>query len=146
MSFVKKAYDISRKQVFFCRPAQPITEIAEIMYKNKIGSILVKEGESLKGIITVNDLLRQIAKKSDPEKTLARDVMSSPVITASKDLEIDELVDVFKTQRVSRMVLLDNKNCVVGVVRDIAVYKYLTFFKYDKEAREVFGREYSELY
>jgi len=142
MSFVKKAYDISRKEVFFCRPSQPLTEVAEILHSNRIGSVLVKEGDTLKGIITVNDLLRQMSKKKDPEKTLAKDVMSSPVVTASKDLEIDELVDEFNKHKVTRMVLVDEKKKVVGVVRDIAVYKYLTFFKYDIEAKAMFARDY----
>ena len=142
MSFVKRAYDIARKEVFFCKSGQPLTEIAEIMHSNKIGSILVKDGDELKGIITVNDLLRQMSKNRDPKTTRASDIMSSPVITASKDLEIDELVDEFNKHKVSRMVLVDNKKKIVGVIRDIAVYKYLTFFKFDNEARGVFDSYY----
>ena len=46
--------------------------------------------------------------------------MSSPVITVSKDLEIDELVDAFNKYKVSRIVLVDNKKKVVGIVRDSA--------------------------
>ena len=140
MAFVKTAYDISRKKVYFCSASDLLPDIARTMYTQNIGSILVKEGNELKGIITVNDLLRQMNKKNTYEKK-ARDIMSSPVVTASKDLEIDELVDKFNKYKVSRMVLLDG-NKIVGVVRDIAVYKYMTFFKYDREARAMFARDY----
>lgn len=140
MAFVKKAYDISRKKVYFCSASDSLSKIARIMYKNNIGSILVKENANL-GIITTNDLLRQMSKNRDSKKITAKNIMSFPVITASKDLEIDELVDKFNRHKVSRMVLLD-KNKIVGVVRDIAVYKYMTFFKYDHQARNMFARDY----
>ena len=142
MAFVKKAYDISRKKVFFCSTNDPISKVAEKMHINNIGSILVKEGDLLNGIITVNGLLRQMAKNVDSAKIKAKDIMSSPVITASKDLEIDEIVDVFNKHKVSRMVLVDDSKKIVGVVRDIAVYKCMTVFKYDKEVKTRFDSNY----
>ena len=68
--------------------------------------------------------------------------MSSPIITANKDLEINRLVDEFNKHKVSRMVLINKENKVVGIVRDIAVYKYMTFYKYDREVRKRFARDY----
>lgn len=138
MSFVKTAYDIARKKVFFCDVEDSINVVARVLYKNNIGSILVKKKDKVEGIITVNDILRQVYKNADMKKTKAKDIMSSPVITVKKDLEIDELVEEFNKHKVSRMVLLDKKGEVVGVVRDIAVYKYFSFFKYDNEARKMF--------
>lgn len=142
MTMIKTAYDISRKQVFFCSAKDPITKVAELLYTNNVGSVLVKEKETVRGIITVNDMLKQIAWKRNPAETLARDIMSSPVVMANKDMEIDELVEKFNKHRVSRMVLVDEKENIVGVVRDIAVFKYMTFFKYDKEARKMFAKDY----
>jgi hypothetical protein len=40
------------------------------------------------------------------------------------------------------MVLEDTKGNIVGVVRDIAVFKYMTFYKYDREVRKRFARDY----
>ncbi len=144
MAFIKKAYDISRKKVFFCETGDSLTKIANTMHINNVGSIIVKEGDLIKGIITVNGLLRQMSKNRDASKTTAKDVMSSPVITANKDLEIDNLVDEFNKHKVSRMVLVDNQKKVVGIVRDIAVFKYMTFYKYDREVRKRFAKDYSQ--
>ena len=147
MTFVKLAYDISRKKVFFCNTNESLANVAKKMHKNNIGSIIVRKDEAIHGIITINDLLKQVAKNTDQDNIMAKNIMSSPVITVSKDLEVDELVDNFNKYKVSRMVLKDDKNKVVGIVRDIAVYKYLTFFKYDKEAKNRFGTNYlRELY
>ena len=76
------------------------------------------------------------------EITKAKEVMSSPVITAQWDLEVDNLVDLFNKHKVSRMVLLDNQKKIVGVVRDIAVFKYMTFYKYDEDVRKRFAKDY----
>jgi predicted transcriptional regulator len=142
MGFIKKAYDIARKKVFFCQPKQPLTEIAKMMFDNNIGSVLVRDEKKIIGIITVNDMMRHIARNDDSKETVAKDIMSSPVVTAPMDLAIDELVDEFNNHKVSRMVLLDKKGEAVGVVRDIAVYKYFSFFKIDEEVKNRFAKEY----
>lgn len=141
MVFVKKAHDLARKKVFFCNEKDSLSYVARKMYKNNIGSIIVKKNEVIKGIITVNDLLREVAKNSNQEETTAKDIMSSPVICVSKDLEIDELVDAFNKHKVSRMVLTNKKDDVVGIVRDIAVYKCMTLFKYDNEVKKRFRQD-----
>jgi len=142
MVIVKKAHDICRKQVFFCNTTDPLTTVADKMHANNIGSILVKQGKVIKGIITVNDMLRTMSKNKTAKITFAEDIMSSPVVTISKDLEIDELVDKFNQHKVSRMVLLDKESKVAGVVRDIAVYKCMAFHKYNKEAKKRFQQDY----
>ncbi|MBN2368565.1 CBS domain-containing protein [Candidatus Woesearchaeota archaeon] len=143
MTFAKKAYDLARKQVFFCDAGQPLSEIARQMYSKNIGSIIVKEGNRHIGIITVNDMLRAMNKNKNPDKTPAKDIMSSPLVIANKNLEIDELVDKFNNSKVSRMILVNEKDEVVGVVRDIAVYQYMTFYKYDQEVRKRFSKNYA---
>ena len=52
MASIKTAYDISRKKVYFCSASDLLPDIARTMYTQNIGSILVKEGNELKGIIT----------------------------------------------------------------------------------------------
>ena len=144
MAFVKRAYDISRKKVFFCDTNDSLTKIANTMHMNNVGSIIVKEGELIKGIITVNGLLRQMAKNCDAKKTIAKEIMSSPVITASKNMEINNLVDAFNKHKVSRMVLVDDNKKIVGIVRDIAVFKCMTFYKFDRDIKKRFAKDYSQ--
>ena len=142
MGFVKKAYDIARKEVFFCNADDLLVNVARLMHSKNIGSVIVKKDDAIVGIITVNDMLRHLERNADSAKTKASQIMSSPLRVASKDLEVDELVDEFNKHKVSRMVLVDKDNKVVGVVRDIAVFKYLTFYKYDKEVQKRFARDY----
>jgi len=143
MVFTKRAYDISRKKVFFCNTTDSLNSVADKMHMNNIGSILVKKGGSIKGIITVNDMMRTMSKNKEPKTTLAEDIMSYPVVTISKDTEVDELAEKFTKEKVSRMVLVDSRDNVVGIVRDIAVYKCISLNKYNIEAKKRFGEDYS---
>jgi arabinose-5-phosphate isomerase len=142
MVIVKKAHDICRKQVFFCNTTDSLAKVAYKMHNNNIGSILVRKDNEIRGIITVNDMMRTMSKHKSAKETLAKDIMSSPVISTSKDMEIDDLVEKFNQSKVSRMVLLDKNKKIAGVVRDIAVYKCMTFHKYNKEAKQRFQQNY----
>jgi predicted transcriptional regulator len=142
MSFVKKAYDLSRKQVYFCNRSDTLDKVARIMHLNNIGSILVGNNEEVHGIITSNDLLRQIAINSNQKETTANDIMSSPVIKISKNMEIDNLYEHFNKHKVSRLILTNDSDKIVGVVRDIAVFKCMSFNKFDTEARNRFANDY----
>ncbi|MDX1412992.1 MAG: CBS domain-containing protein [Candidatus Promineifilaceae bacterium] len=46
-------------------PDTPLHEIAGILVRNKIGAVLVMRNESLEGIVTVVDLLNQLALKPE---------------------------------------------------------------------------------
>ena len=142
MPYTKTAYDISRKKVFFCNMSDSLSFVAKKMFMNNIGSILVESDDKTIGIITVNDMLRQISKNSDQEEILAKDIMSTPVIMVNKDIDIDNLVDLFNTHKVSRMILLDKSKKVVAVVRDIAVHKCITYNKYHEEVKNRFAKDY----
>lgn len=48
-------------------PDTPIYETAEILAKYKFGALPVVEGEELVGIITVTDLLEQMALRPEPQ-------------------------------------------------------------------------------
>ncbi len=142
LGFVKRAYDISRKKVYFCEHNDKLADVAWKMHTNNIGSIIVRKNDKPVGIITVNELLRQMSSNQDPVKTNASQIMSSPIITASQNLEIDELVDAFNKHKVSRMVLTNDRSDIVAIVRDIAVFKYMTFYKYDRDVKKRWAQSY----
>ncbi len=52
---------VMKQRVVTVSPECPLEEAAELMIKNKVGSLLVVEGERLVGIITETDIFRQFA-------------------------------------------------------------------------------------
>lgn len=139
----KTAYDISRKKVYFCSDKDLVPKVADTFQKNNIGSILVnnKYGKTV-GIVTVGDILRLISKKPDFAETKAGEIMSSPIVSVHKDTPIDKLVNDFEKGKATRLVLTKDTGEYVGVVRDIAAFKYIAFVAFDKEAKERFGRTF----
>jgi len=82
--------DIMCKKIVSVNTNDTILEIANVMNKYKVGSVLVydKNG-SLKGIITERDILQKIvAKGKDSNLTLAKNIMTKKIVTGKKESKI----------------------------------------------------------
>lgn len=91
--------------------------VAKLMLDNKVGCIVVtsKEEKPL-GIVTERDLVaRVLAKSIAPEKTVAKEFMSSPLITIEPDMPITEAAKKMRKKDVRRLAVL-YKNNLVGIV------------------------------
>lgn len=80
-------------------PDLTIKECANLMKKNNVGSLIVKEDHTLLGIITEEDLVYEvIAKNLDVEKIRVKTVMVKEVITIDPSQDIyDALVKMNKS-------------------------------------------------
>ena len=87
--------DIMTKKVVFVPFGKTILDVAKLMKKNNIGSVIVvedKEGKHAKGIITERDVVYKIlAKGTDPYKCKSEDVMSKPLRVVKPDTTIIEI-------------------------------------------------------
>ena len=75
-------------------PEATVLEAVERMAEHGVGGVAVVENDELVGIFTERDvMLRVVLRLRDPKTTPVRDVMTSPVETASDDMpEEDALV------------------------------------------------------
>ena len=106
--------EIARHSLVTCRVSDDSRDIARLMLEQNVGSVLVEEGGRVVGIITKNDLLRQIISgKSLEEK--AEYVMSHSVASCNKTDAISEALEKFQGH--SRLVIKDEKGKVIGVVK-----------------------------
>ncbi|MBC7120153.1 MAG: CBS domain-containing protein [Candidatus Methanosuratus sp.] len=96
-------------------------EVAIAMSGKSIGSVVITKDGHPSGIITEKDLVeRVIARGRDPERTLARDIMSSPVSVIDPKIDVMEAARKMAKLGVRRLVAID-KGKMVGIVtsRDI---------------------------
>jgi len=94
-----------------------IVEVAEVMTSRDVGSVLVTVEGKEAGILTERDLTRKVvAKGLDPKSMLARDVMSSPLLTISQDAPLGEAAETMSKNRVRRLPVVDEKGKVVGII------------------------------
>jgi CBS domain-containing protein len=75
-----------------CAPDTPISEVAEMMMSEAVGSLAVMDGLRLLGIVTDRDIVQAVANGSIT-KLMAGDIMTAEPDTIDVDTEIDDATD-----------------------------------------------------
>jgi CBS domain-containing protein len=97
---------------------QPVSGLAYMMIKEDIGAVIVIEKDRLIGIITEKDILdRVVTPGKDVYKTLAKDVMSEPVITVEASSMLKEALELMKKKKIRRLVVVEDGS-LVGLVTE----------------------------
>ena len=95
----------------------PVCEIAERMARDDIGAVPIGKDDRLVGMITDRDLaLRVVAKKRDPEKTLAEEVMTRNVIYCRTEETVEDAVHLMDQKAIRRLPVLDDDKRLVGML------------------------------
>jgi CBS domain-containing protein len=97
-----------------------VKDAAELMKDKDVGPIPVIENEEdrrLIGIITDRDVaVKVVAEGLDPMTTRVSEVMTRDPIVAHPDEELDEALDRMMRRQVRRIPVVDDENCVVGII------------------------------
>jgi CBS domain-containing protein len=101
-----------------CSPASSLPEVAQLMVACDCGEIPVCDASGKPvGVVTDRDIVcRVVAKGQDPSRTVARDCMSTPVITATPDMDVDECVRLMEENQVRRLPVVDEGGICCGMV------------------------------
>ena len=92
-----------------------IRQAVNVMAEMGIGSVLITEGDSLKGIFTERDVMKRVvAKNMDPDTTLVDEVMSTDIMTCSPDDTIEEVSRFITTAR-KRHIPVTEKGKLIGI-------------------------------
>ena len=108
--------DVMTREVATVRPDQTAREAATFMLNADAGSIPVSEGDRLIGMITDRDIaVRGIAKGHGPE-TPVRELMSSGIVCARVDDNVEEVATRMSEAQVRRLPVIDDSERLVGIV------------------------------
>ena len=108
--------DLARTDVVTADPDATISELAFAMANERVGSVVVTEGEAPVGIVTDRDIaLDVLGTGADPGEWTARDVMTSDLATASPDDGVMEVVHLMSEASVRRLPLVEDGR-LVGIV------------------------------
>ncbi|MEF9886949.1 CBS domain-containing protein [Streptomyces sp. P9-A4] len=92
-----------------------VGQVAREMAEYEVGSVLVTEGGTLRGIVTDRDLaVRALARGLDADERVDA-VMTSPVITVSVTDDIHVVYRTFRTSGFRRLPVLDGHR-IVGIL------------------------------
>ena len=129
---------VKRKEskTFYVSPDTTIYNVVQIMIKNRIGAILIKEGEKVTGIWTERDFLRNCA---DDGFNLREEKIGDHMITnvhfAQYDESLYSLMDHFLGLRFRHIPILKDEECI-GILSSGDVMKAVMIEK-DRELREL---------
>jgi len=107
-----------------------VREVAEIMSRKKIGSVLIKTKDGL-GILTERDITNKVVLKAlDPNGVKAEEIMTSPVVTIEGKTDLYEICRIFNENRFRRLPVVE-KGDVIGILttRDVVKQFIPRFFK-----------------
>lgn len=102
-----------------------IQDAAKVMAESKVGSILVFEKNKIIGMVTENDILRDIvAKGLDPSNTILKKIVKSPLITIKKTASVKTALEIMKKHDVRRVIVIDKRP--IGIITQKMVCGNLT--------------------
>ena len=111
-----KISEVMTRDVATVQADQTAREAANFMLQGDAGSIPVTEGDRLIGMITDRDIaVRGVAKGHGPD-TPVRDLMTSGLICARADDDIDEVATKMSEAQVRRLPVIDESEKLVGIV------------------------------
>ncbi|MFJ8191793.1 CBS domain-containing protein [Streptomyces sp. NPDC096094] len=97
-------------------PQTSVTAVARIMRDQDLGTVLVTDGDELRGLVTDRDLvIRSVAEGGDPEQTTVAGACSDDVVTVRPDEELNHAVELMREHAVRRVPVVDDGR-PVGIV------------------------------
>ena len=110
----KTVGDIASRDVIYFKMDCNIKEAAKKLTDNEIdGAPVMKDGKVV-GVFTVTDLVKAIAHDED-DKTVG-ELMSTNVVIVNEDLKIANAIEVMLKKSISRLIIADNDNSLLGIV------------------------------
>ncbi|KAA2280768.1 MAG: cyclic nucleotide-binding/CBS domain-containing protein [Candidatus Nitrosocosmicus sp.] len=93
-------------------------DVASILTKNKIGSVIVIDRDKVPiGIITERDLVKRVClEKLNPSKVLVEELMSSPLITIMTFDSVDTATRIMLSNKIKRLPVLESDNRLMGII------------------------------
>jgi len=109
--------DCIRNDVVTASPNDSVQDIAELMDRRNVGSVVITRNERPIGIVTDRDLvLRVTARDKDPKITSVSDVMTRDPLVVRDDDSLEDVISCAREQCVRRLPVVDDNECLVGIV------------------------------
>ena len=104
------------KTIYRTTPAASVFDAVKLMAENRIGALVVMEGETVAGVITERDYARKIVLLARSSRnTPVRDIMTSPVMYVRPDQTSEECMVLMTENRLRHLPVMDNGK-LIGLV------------------------------
>ena len=110
-----KVGDIMTRNFIAVKSNSNLAECSKEMVNKKVGSLIIKEGQHLLGILTEKDVLRALVNKKNLNKTEAKQVMVKKPITIAPSKDIYEAMVKMRRGQVRWLPVVINGR-VIGMI------------------------------
>lgn len=116
MKLVKHLLDSKGREIISIVQDASVFDAIKLMAERSIGSLLVMDGDELKGIVTERDYARKvIIKGRASDTTPVADIMTTDLVTASPEQTVNECMTLMSGRRIRHLpVIVDGK--VAGII------------------------------
>ena len=119
-----KVHEVMTDRPRVVTPETTVSEAAQLMKNDDIGSLPILDGEQLAGMVTDRDIvIRAIAEGKDPRGMPVREVASRELVTVHADEELSSALQLMASQQVRRLPVVDDDGRLIGILAqaDVAV-------------------------
>ena len=106
--------EIASRDVISFKMDCSVKDAAKKLNSNEIDGAPVMENGKVVGVFTVTDLVSAIA--NDMEDATVGELMSTNVVIVNEDLKIAKAIEVMLNKSISRLIVADNENKLLGIV------------------------------
>lgn len=116
MKLVKHLLDRKGREIIAIAEDASVLDAIKMLADRSIGSLLVMDGDTLKGIVTERDYARKVLIKGRSSKTTqVREIMTTEVYTANTDQTVNDCMTVMTEKRIRHLPVVENGE-VVGLI------------------------------
>lgn len=116
MTTVRQLVDQKGRHVWSIDPDSTVFDAVKKMADKDVGSLVVMEGEKIRGIITERHYARNVVLKGKTSPaTPVRDIMETDVIIARPDYTVERCMALMSDKRIRHLPVLD-RGTLVGIV------------------------------
>lgn len=118
MSAVSEIMSPKRIVAASVRPGLSALDVAGLMARNGVGSVVLVDGEKKPvGIVTERDILRKVSASNRLAGGIAvEDIMSSPVMTVNAYDSIETAAALMAEKRIKRLAVVEQDGSLAGVL------------------------------
>ncbi len=116
MKLVKHLLEAKGSNIITIQPDASVLDAIKLMAEKGIGSLVVTEGEALKGIVTERDYARKvIIKGRASDSTKIFEIMTADVVTASSDQSVNQCMAIMTERKCRHLPVVDDGQ-LVGMI------------------------------
>jgi CBS domain-containing protein len=112
---IQKANEIMVRKVITAKPETNLTDVARLMHKNRVGSIVIVKNGRPVGILTESDFIKLVARGTDMKNATAEDFMHRDVVTCDPAVTVVDALMIMRSEKVRHLPVVKREK-LVGII------------------------------